>query len=137
MWRVNMSDMMGMFAGIVLGLGFFALIAYLVYMFVYKRIQMNHEIRLAMIKQGMSLPLERESYGSLKAGIVSAAAGIGLLVGMAFQSSAANDPIGGEVVIAMVPLFIGIGLILFHLLYRKHARAENDRGYLPSPPSES
>ena len=40
----------------ILGLGFFALIAYLVYLFVYKRIQMNHELRLEMIKQGMALP---------------------------------------------------------------------------------
>ncbi|MCX6832796.1 MAG: hypothetical protein NT028_11825, partial [candidate division Zixibacteria bacterium] len=80
MFRVNPGEMFGALAAMVLGLGFFALIAYLVYLFVYKRIQMNHELRLEMIKQGMAPQLEREGYGSLKAGIVSAAVGIGFLI---------------------------------------------------------
>jgi hypothetical protein len=132
MWRADMNDVFGIFAGIVLGLGFFALIAYLVYLFVYKRIQMNHEMRLEMIKQGLTPPTERESYGSLKAGIVSVAVGAGFLVGMLFQSSAENEPLGGEIVVALVPLFIGAGLVLFHLLYKKHARHESAGRYLPS-----
>jgi hypothetical protein len=105
------------------GLGFFALIAYLVYLFVYKRIQMNHELRLEMIKQGMSPQLEREGYGSLKAGIVSAAVGIGFLIALVIGANAENNPIGGEIVIALVPRH-GVGLVAFHLLTRRQMRRE-------------
>lgn len=124
MFRVNPVEMFGALAGIVLGLGFFALIAYLVYLFVYKRIQMNHELRLEMIKQGMAPRLEREGYGSLKAGIVSAAVGIGFLIALVIGANAENDQIGGEIVIALVPLFIGVGLVAFHLLTRRQMRRE-------------
>ena len=135
MFRVNPVEMFGALAAMVLGLGFFALIAYLVYLFVYKRIQMNHELRLEMIKQGMAPQLEHEGYGSLKAGIVSAAVGIGFLIALVIGANAENDPIGGEIVIALVPLLIGVGLVAFHLLTRGQIRREKT-GYL-SDSSES
>jgi len=135
MFRVNPVEMFGALAAMVLGLGFFALIAYLVYLFVYKRIQMNHELRLEMIKQGMAPQLEHEGYGSLKAGIVSAAVGIGFLIALVIGANAENDPIGGEIVIALVPLLIGVGLVAFHLLTRRQMRREKT-GYL-SDSSES
>jgi len=65
MWRFDASDMFGMFAGIILG-WVFALVAYLVYLFVYKRIQMNHEMRLELIKQAAT-SLPKPSVRSLKA----------------------------------------------------------------------
>lgn len=129
MLRVNPVEMFGALAAIVLGLGFFALIAYLVYLFVYKRIQMNHELRLEMIKQGMAPQLEHEGYGSLKAGIVSAAVGIGFLMALVIGANAENNEIGGEIVIALVPLLIGVGLVAFHLLTRRQMRREKT-GYL-------
>ena len=135
MFRVNPGEMFGALAAMVLGLGSFALIAYLVYLFVYKRIQMNHELRLEMIKQGMAPQLEREGYGSLKAGIVSAAVGIGFLIALVIGADANHDPVGGEIVIALVPLFIGVGLVAFHLLTRRHMRRAKT-GYL-SDSSES
>lgn len=135
MFRVNPGEMFGALAAMVLGLGFFALIAYLVYLFVYKRIQMNHELRLEMIKQGMAPRLEREGYGSLKAGIVSAAVGIGFLIALVIGADTNHDPIGGEIVIALVPLLIGVGLVAFHLLTRRQMRREKT-GYL-SDSSES
>jgi hypothetical protein len=135
MWRVNPVEMFGALAGIVLGLGFFALIAYLVYLFVYKRIQMNHELRMEMIRQGMTPQLEREGYGSLKAGIVSAAVGVGFLIALVIGANAGDDQIGGEIVIGLVPLFIGVGLVAFHLLTRRQLRREKT-GYL-SDSSES
>jgi hypothetical protein len=134
MWRVDATDVFGIFAGIVLGLGFFALIAYLVYLFVYKRIQMNHEMRLEMIRQGMSLQTERESYGSLKAGIVSTAVGLGLLIAIDVAASADRDPIGGEIVLAVIPLFVGLGLILFHLISRRTAERMKTESYLSESP---
>jgi hypothetical protein len=135
MFRVNPGEMFGALAAMILGLGFFALIAYLVYLFVYKRIQMNHDLRLEMIKQGMIPQLEREGYGSLKAGIVSAAVGIGFLIALVIGANAENDQIGGEIVIALVPLFIGVGLVAFHLLTRRQMRRERT-GHL-SDSSES
>jgi hypothetical protein len=135
MFRLNPVEMFGALAAMVLGLGFFALIAYLVYLFVYKRIQMNHELRLEMIKQGMSPQLEHEGYGSLKAGIVSVAVGVGFLIALVIGANAEKDPIGGEIVIALVPLLIGVGLVGFHLLTRRQMRREKT-GYL-SDSSES
>jgi uncharacterized membrane protein len=135
MWRVNPVEMFGALAAIVLGLGFFALIAYLVYLFVYKRIQMNHDLRLEMIRQGMAPRLESEGYGSLKAGIVSVAVGFGFLIALVIGANAENDQIGGEIVIALVPLLIGVGLVAFHLLTRRQMRREKT-GYL-SDSSES
>jgi uncharacterized membrane protein len=135
MFRVNPVEMFGALAAMVLGLGFFALIAYLVYLFVYKRIQMNHDLRMEMIKQGMAPRLEREGYGSLKAGIVSAAVGVGFLIALVIGADAERDQIGGEIVIALVPLLIGVGLVAFHLVTRKQMRREGT-GYL-SDSSES
>ena len=123
MWRVDTTDIFGIFAGIILGLGFFALIAYLVYLFVYKRIQMNHEIRLEMIRQGMPLPRERDTYGSLKSGMVLTGVGIGLFFAMMLGAwkNGDGDFIGAESIFALVPLFVGLGLILFHLIGRRSA----------------
>jgi hypothetical protein len=123
-FRADPTEMFGALAAIILGLGFFALIAYLVYLFVYKRNQMNHELRLEMIRQGMPPKLEREGYGSLKAGMVSAAVGIGFMIAIAIGAESTGDPIGSEIVVALVPLFVGIGLIGFHLITRKQARRE-------------
>lgn len=124
MWRTDAVDVFGIFAGIILGLGFFALVAYLVYLFIYKRIQMKHETRLEMIKQGLQVTADNDTYGSLKAGIVSAAVGLGLLVGMVIHASSERDPVGGEVVIALVPLFVGLGLVLFHLFWGNRSTAQ-------------
>lgn len=135
MFRVNPMEVFGALAGIILGLGFFALIAYLVYLFVYKRMQMNHELRLEMIRQGLPPKLEREGFGSLKAGIVSTAVGCGFLLAIVLGAEADGDPIGGEIVVALVPLFIGVGLVGFHLLTRRSARREKS-SYL-SDSSES
>jgi len=120
MWRANITDIFGMFTGIILGLAFFLLLAFLIYLFVFKRIQMNHALRLEAIKQGVQIPTVRERYGSLKAGIVSAAVGAGLLVGLIIGAASDRDPIGGEIVIALVPLFIGVGLILFHTFWGRN-----------------
>ncbi len=124
MLRVNPVEMFGALAAIVLGLGSFALIAYLVYLFIYKRIQMNHELRMEMIKQGLPPQLEYEGYGSLKAGIVSTAVGLGFLLALLIGASTGRDEIGGEIVIALVPLFIGVGLVAFHLFTRRQAKRD-------------
>ncbi len=121
MWRFDASGMFGMFAGIILGLGFFALVAYLVHLFVYKRIQMNHEMRLELIRQGRDLPAETERFGSLKAGIVLCAVGLGLLLSLVLEADSNGNTPGGETVIAFVPLLTGLGLIGFHLAIRRNA----------------
>lgn len=124
MLHTDAIQVVSVFAGIIIGLGFFALVAYLVYLFVYKRIQMRHETRLELIRQGRQLPVEQESYGSLKAGIVSAAVGLGLLVGVFLNAGSRSDTVGGEIVIALVPLFVGLGLILFHVGWARRSKGD-------------
>ncbi len=119
MFRADAVDVFGVLAGIIIGLGFFALVAYLVYLFVYKRIQMRHETRLELIRQGHELPADEDSYGSLKAGIVSAAVGLALLIGVLISAANSRDPLGGEIVIGLVPLFVGVGLIFFHAVWTR------------------
>jgi hypothetical protein len=124
MFRADAVEMLGAVAAIIIGLGFFALLAYFVYLFVYKRIQMRHETRLELIKQGHKLPVEQDSYGSLKAGIVSTAVGLGLLIGVFVHASNERHPVGGEIVFALVPLFVGLGLILFHVVWARRGRED-------------
>ncbi|MFH2055481.1 MAG: DUF6249 domain-containing protein [bacterium] len=124
MLRFDPGDMFGLVASIVLGLGFFALVAYLVYLFVYRRIQMRHEIRLEMIKQGMKPEFEADSLGSLKAGLVSAGVGLALLVALVLDSRAKGDFLGAEVMLGLVPLMVGLGLVLFHGLWGSRRKKE-------------
>ncbi len=137
MWRLDLTDVFGMLTGIILGLGFFALVAFLVYLFVYKRIKMNHEMRLELIKQGRDLPAEGERYGSLKAGIVLMAVGGGFLLAMLFESYSSNDDLGGELVLAFVPLLCGLGLAAFHFIARAGCRNGNGGHRLARYSSES
>ncbi len=109
---------MGILAGIILGLAFFALIAFLVYLFVYKRIQMNHQMRLEMIKQGLDPNVESDRLGSLKAGIVLSGIGVAILFAILLEANAQGDRAGGELVLGLVPLFVGVGLVGFHLFAR-------------------
>ena len=119
-----------MFAAIVLGLGFFAFIAYMVYLFVYKRIAMNHEMRLELIRQGRELPPETERFGSLKAGMVLCAVGLGLFLSLLLEADSNGAALGGESVIAFVPFLTGLGLIGFHLASKNsRGRNQNKGGY--------
>ncbi len=135
MWRFDLPGMFGALAAIVLGLGFFALVAYLVYLFVYRRIQMMHEMRLELIKQGRELPAETEGFGSLKAGIVLCAVGLGLFLSLLMEANSKGEIPGGETVIAFVPFLTGVGLIGFHLAIRRNGR--NTRGARSDYSSES
>ena len=130
MLRFDITDMFSMFAAIVLGLGFFAFIAYMVYLFVYKRIAMNHEMRLELIRQGRELPPETERFGSLKAGMVLCAVGLGLLLSLLLEADSNGGALGGESVIAFVPFLTGLGLIGFHLASKNsRGRNQNKGGY--------
>ena len=119
MWRLDLTDVFGMLTGIILGLGFFALVAFMVYLFVYKRIQMKHEMRLELIKQGKELPSDSERYGSLKAGIILAGIGLGLLLAFWFEAGYHRGYVGAEVMFGLIPMFVGIGLIIFHFLAKR------------------
>jgi hypothetical protein len=118
------SDMFGMVAGIVLGLGFFTLVAYLVYLFVYKRIQMRHEIRLEMIKQGMKPDFDADNLGSLKAGLVAAAVGLALLAALWLETRSNGGLLGVEIMLGLVPLLAGIGLVIFHMFWGKSKKPD-------------
>ncbi len=124
-WRFDITDMFSMFAAIVLGLGFFAFVAYMVYLFVFRRIQMTHEMRLELVKQGRDLPVETERFGSLKAGMVLCAVGLGLFFSLMLEAESNGGTLGGESVIAFVPFLTGLGLIGFHLAVRKSSKNDN------------
>ncbi len=124
MWRLDLTDVFGMLTGIILGLGFFALVAFMVYLFIYKRIQMRHQMRLELIKQGKDLPAEYERYGSLKAGIILAGIGLGLLLAFWLEAGYHRGYLGAEVMFGLIPLFVGIGLIVFHFVARRGYNGE-------------
>lgn len=125
MLRFDPGDMVGMVAGIVLGLGFFALVAYLVYLFVYRRIQMRHEIRLEMIKQGMKPDMETDSMGSLKAGLVVGGVGLALLAALFMDAHSEARVLGAEVMLGLVPLMVGVALVLFHMFWGDGKKQQN------------
>ena len=134
MWRLDLTDVFGMLTGIILGLGFFALIAFMVYLFVYKRIQMRHEMRLELIKQGKDIPNDSDRYGSLKSGIILAGIGLGLLLAIVLESNYDRGYVGAEIMFGLIPIFVGVGLIVFHIIAR---RGNTNGGYLHSVSSES
>jgi hypothetical protein len=89
--------------------------------------QRRHEAFVKVLEAGVYdralLKKKTRGYASLGWGIVFAAIGAGLFVGFAMLGILADALIG-----AMVPLFIGIGLIVFHSIVRRAASEEKENG---------
>ena len=84
---------------------------------------MNYKETLALAEKGLTRPEKRSGKGLLRWGIVIAAIGFALSLGLyplGFDSGA-NYPLhlGPWMLGGFVPLFLGLGLILIHYLTEK------------------
>ena len=106
------------FAPVVMGLGLFAMIAFIVY-----QVQ-QHRLRAKMIEKGVTqleLPkAQARSDQSLKYGLV--AIGLGLAIFQAQIFEANNVFTGGEMVLGLVPLYVGIALLIAAWLERRREK---------------
>jgi hypothetical protein len=109
-----MHDIAPMFVG----LGFFATIAFIVY-----QVQ-QHRLRAKMIEKGVTqLELPKapvRSDQSLKYGLVAIALGLAIFQAQIFE---ANDVFtGNEMVLGLVPLYVGIALLIAAWLERRREK---------------
>jgi hypothetical protein len=109
-----MHDIAPMF----MGLGFFATIAFIVY-----QVQ-QHRLRAKMIEKGVTqleLPkAQARSDQSLKYGLVAIALGLAIFQAQIFEAN--NVLTGGEMVLGLVPLYVGIALLVSAWLERRREK---------------
>jgi len=84
---------------------------------------MNYKETLALAEKGLTKPDSKSSKGTLRWGIVVTAIGFALTLGLYFFGFDSADPyplhLGPWMLGGFVPLFLGIGLILIHVLTEK------------------
>jgi Domain of unknown function (DUF6249) len=89
--------------------------------------QRKHEAFLKVLEAGVYdrklLKAKTRGHGSLGWGIVFTAIGVGLFIGFAVLGILKEGAIG-----ALVPLFTGIGLIVFHSIVKRMASEEKENG---------
>jgi hypothetical protein len=99
-------------------LGFFAMVGFIVY-----QVQ-QHRLRMKMIDSGVtSLNLTKmraPSDSSLKTGLVTIAIGAGILMGLVFEKYVPD--LGGEFMLAFVPILVGIALLISAFAERQRER---------------
>ncbi len=92
--------------------GFFAFLRY-----------MNYRETLALAEKGLTKPESKSSKGLLRWGILVTALGFALTLGLYFIGFGSADVyplhLGPWMLGGFVPLFLGIGLILIHVLTEK------------------
>ncbi len=81
---------------------------------------MNYKETLALAEKGLTKPDSKSSKGFLRWGILIAAIGFALTIGLYFFGFDSADVyplhLGPWMLGGFVPLFLGIGLILIHVL---------------------
>ena len=85
---------------------------------------MNYKETIALAEKGLSRPEQGSGNGLLRWGILIAALGLGLSLGLYPIGFAAGYDyplhLGPWMLAGFVPLFLGLGLILLHVLTRKN-----------------
>ena len=85
---------------------------------------MNYRETIALAEKGLSRPEAKETKGLLRWGIVITALGLALSFGLYPVGFSAGEPyplrLGPWMLGGFVPLFLGLGLILLHVLTRKN-----------------
>ncbi|MDZ7292338.1 MAG: DUF389 domain-containing protein [candidate division KSB1 bacterium] len=105
-------------APMFLGLGFFATIAFIVNaVLVYRQ-------RTKMIEKGISRleisQVRSQADTSLKYGLILIALGLAIYLAQIFETY--NILIGGEIALALVPIFVGVALIISAIIERKREK---------------
>jgi hypothetical protein len=99
-------------------LGFFAMIAFIIYQF------QQHRLRMKMVEKGVTnldlTKMQSPPDNSLKYGLVCIALGIAIFMGLAFERFVPE--FGGEFTLAFVPLLVGVSLIISALFERNRAK---------------
>ncbi len=84
---------------------------------------LNYRETLALAEKGLVRPqLEsKNGKGNLKTGIILASIGVALMLGMAPFGAFSSYPMGFGpwMIIGLLPLFIGLGLVLIHVVTRE------------------
>ncbi len=108
-------------------LGFFVILFGFILLLRY----MNYRETLALAEKGLVRPAaeNKDKKGTLKVGIIIAAIGLALSVGLfpiGLSDSGPSFPLGlGPWMLAgFIPLFLGLGLVLIHVLTRKDEEKE-------------
>ena len=85
---------------------------------------MNYKETIALAEKGLSRPEQKGGSGLLRWGILVAALGLALSLGLYPIGFAAGYDyplhLGPWMLAGFVPLFLGLGLILLHVLTRKN-----------------
>jgi hypothetical protein len=115
-WRFNMRDL-EFLAPMTVMLGLFAMIAFIVYN------NQQHKLRMKMVESGVTnldlTKMKTPADNSLKYGMVSIALGLALFMGLIFEKYVHD--LGGEITVALVPIFIGGALIASAMIDRNRA----------------
>jgi len=84
---------------------------------------MSYRETLALAEKGLTKPESKSNKGMLRWGIIVAALGLALTIGLYFFGFDSAEPyplhLGPWMLGGLVPLFLGIGLILIHVLTEK------------------
>ena len=102
------------------GVGFFVILFAFLTLLRY----LTYKETLALAEKGLVRPQaepKNGKAGTLRNGIITAGIGLALLLGMWPIGSYSNYPLGFGpwMIVALIPLFIGLGLILIHVLTRE------------------
>ena len=85
---------------------------------------MTYKETIALAEKGLSRPEAKDNKGLLRWGIVITALGLALSIGLYPAGFSAGEPyplrLGPWMLGGFVPLFLGLGLILLHVLTRKN-----------------
>lgn len=105
-------------APMFVALGLFAMVGFIVY-----QIQ-QHRLRMKMVESGVTnLNLTKTrapSDSSLKTGLVTIAIGAGILMGLVLEKYVPE--LGGEFMLAFVPILVGIALLISAYIERQRER---------------
>ena len=112
---IRMNDLVpcfGITGSLAIIFGFFAFIRY-----------MNYRETIALAEKGLTRPESKVKSGLLRWGIVITALGLALSLGLYPLGFSAGDiyplHLGPWMLGGLVPLFLGLGLILLHVLTQK------------------
>src|SRR6266498_2129003 len=111
----SMSDLipcLGITGSLTIIFGFFAFLRY-----------MNYRETITLAEKGLTRPEQKTSKGTLRWGIVIAALGVALSVGLYPIGFSAGEiyplHLGPWMLGGFVPLFLGLGLILLHFITQR------------------
>lgn len=107
---------------ILIPISFFVVVAFIVVQV------LQHRQRMLMIEKGVTrlefTEIRNRSLNSIKYGLVTIALGLAIFMAQVFDEFI-RSPFGGEIGLALVPMFVGVALIVSAIIEK---RAEKEQG---------